>query len=169
MLPIEIRANLDDGSPVNQSLVTEALVTCRLGEARKLLEPCSIVIFGASGDLTSRKLIPALYHLCKEKQMPPDFRIIGFARREKSDESWREELRHDLDQYSRTKPVDEAVWRDFSSHIVYCQGDLTAEQAYNSLEKRLTSFGSEPLRRNLLFYLATMPSQFGAVAEQLHG
>ena len=169
MLPIEIRSNLDDGAPVNQSLVTEALVTCRLGEARKPLEPCSIVIFGASGDLTSRKLIPALYHLCKEKQMPPDFRIIGFARREKSDESWREELRHDLDQYSRTKPVDEAVWRDFSSHIVYCQGDLTAGQAYNSLEKRLTSFGSEPLRRNLMFYLATMPSQFGVVAEQLHG
>ena len=56
---------------------------------RKNLTPCSIVIFGASGDLTARKLIPALYHLAKDKQMPPAFRIIGFARREKTDESWR--------------------------------------------------------------------------------
>lgn len=52
--------------------------TCHLGEARKPAEPCSIVIFGASGDLTSRKLVPALYHLFKEKQMPPAFRIRGF-------------------------------------------------------------------------------------------
>jgi glucose-6-phosphate 1-dehydrogenase len=153
---------------VNQSLVTENFVSCRLGESRKSLEPCSIVIFGASGDLTSRKLIPALYHLCKEKQMPPDFRIVGFARREKTDASWREELRKDLDQFSRTKPVDEAVWKDFASHIVYCQGDLTSAEAFSQLEKQLTSFGIEPLRRNLLFYLATMPSQFGVVVEQLH-
>ena len=60
-----------------------------MGAERKAPEPCSIVIFGASGDLTARKLIPAFYHLCKEKQMPSAFRIIGFARREKTDESWR--------------------------------------------------------------------------------
>lgn len=77
---------------------------CRLSESRKPAEPCSIVIFGASGDLTARKLIPALYHLFKEKQMPPSFRVVGFARREKTDESWRTELRAALDQFSRTKP-----------------------------------------------------------------
>ena len=70
---------------------------CNLSEARKPVEPCTIVIFGASGDLTARKLIPALYHLAKDKQMPPTFRIIGFARREKTDESWRQELRTALD------------------------------------------------------------------------
>jgi len=59
-----------------------------LSEARKTVEPCSIVIFGASGDLTSRKLIPALYQLYKEKQMPPEFRVIGFARREKTPCLW---------------------------------------------------------------------------------
>ncbi len=166
--PVEIRANLGDGSPVNQALTVETPVSCRLGEPHKFLEPCSIVIFGASGDLTSRKLIPALYHLCKEKQMPPDFRIVGVARREKTDASWRDELRQDLDQFSRTKPVDDGVWKEFSNHIVYSRGDLTEPGAYDSLEKLLTSFGSEPLRRNLLFYLATMPSQFGVVVEQLH-
>ena len=64
------------------------------GVASETLEPCSIIIFGASGDLTARKLIPAFYHLCKDKQMPPAFRIIGFARREKTDESWRAGTAH---------------------------------------------------------------------------
>jgi len=132
-----------------------------------MVEPCSIVIFGASGDLTSRKLIPALYHLCREKQMPTDYRIVGFARREKTDASWREELRAALEQFSRTKPIDEEVWQEFSRHLHYCQGDLTDSAAYSTLERKLSAFGSEPLRQNLLFYLATGPSQFGLVAEQL--
>ena len=154
---------------MNQSYVPfEDLKTCRLGEARKALEPCSIIIFGASGDLTSRKLIPALYHLCKEKQMPPDFRIIGFARREKSDDSWRGELRAGLEEFSRTKPIDEQVWKDFSQHIFYCRGDFTEAEAFKALAVRLDSFGSAPLKENLLFYLATSPSQFGEVVEQLH-
>ena len=142
---------------------------CRLNERRKAVEPCSIIIFGASGDLTARKLIPALYHLCKENQMPPDFRIIGSARREKTDASWRGELRSSLNQFSRTKPVDNQVWQQFSQNLFYCQGDITSAAAYETLEKRLVAFGSEPLRRNLLFYLATSPSQFGQVVEQLHG
>jgi glucose-6-phosphate 1-dehydrogenase len=141
---------------------------CNLGETRKPVEPCTIVIFGASGDLAARKLIPALYHLAKDKQMPPAFRIIGFARREKTDESWRQELRAALDQFSRTKPVDEQVWKDFSAKVFYCTGDLTDAAAYARLEQKLASFGSAPLRKNLLFYLATQPSQFGAVVQQLH-
>jgi glucose-6-phosphate 1-dehydrogenase len=142
--------------------------TSRLGENRKTPDPCSIVIFGASGDLTSRKLIPALYHLFKEKQMPPAFRVVGFARREKTDDSWRQELRAALDQFSRTKPVDDKVWSEFAKNIVYCKGDLTDADAYKKLEAMLKSFSNAPLRENLLFYLATNPSQFGEVVEQLH-
>lgn len=100
--------------------------------------------------------------------MPPDFRILGFARREKTDDSWRTELRQALDQFSRTKPIDEAVWREFAGHLFYCEGDLTETSAYQKLEKQLSSFGSPPLRQNLLFYLATPPSQFGLTVEQLH-
>ena len=155
-------------SRVNQTATVDDLSTCRLGEERKPVAPCSIVIFGASGDLTARKLIPAFYHLHKEKQMPPDFRIVGFARREKTDASWRQELRQALDQFSRTKPVDEKVWQDFSQHISYCQGDITEAEAYTKLEQQLSAFGSEALRNNLLFYLATSPSQFGEAVEQLH-
>jgi glucose-6-phosphate 1-dehydrogenase len=141
---------------------------CRLGESRKPAEPCSIVIFGASGDLTARKLIPALYHLFKDKQMPPSFRVVGFARREKTDDSWRQELREALNQFSRTKPVDDHVWSEFVKNISYCQGDITEDAAYKKLEDLLNSFGERPLRENLLFYLATSPSQFGVAVEQLH-
>jgi len=136
---------------------------------QKHLETCSIVIFGASGDLTARKLIPALYHLFKENLMPPTFRVVGFARREKTDASWRQELRTALDQFSRTKPVDDKVWSAFAEHISYCQGDLTDAAAYARLEKMLGSFGDLALHENLLFYLAISPSQFGVVVEQVHG
>src|SRR5437667_8733608 len=85
----------------------DELMTCRLDAGRKAVEPCTIVIFGASGDLTARKLIPAFYHLFGEKQLPSPFRIIGFARREKTDAQWREELKAALDKFSRTKPVNE--------------------------------------------------------------
>jgi glucose-6-phosphate 1-dehydrogenase len=139
-----------------------------VGAERKAPEPCTIVIFGASGDLTARKLIPAFYHLFKDKLMPPSFRIVGFARREKTDASWRQELRAALDQFSRTKPVDEADWKQFAANIFYCRGDLADAAAYKKLEEMLTSFGSGPLRENLLFYLATQPSQFGQVVEELH-
>src|SRR5229473_5240051 len=95
-----------------------------LNDSRRNIDPCSIIIFGASGDLTARKLIPACYHLFLEKQIPTPVRIIGFARREKPDVEWRKELRKDLDQFSRTKPVDDKVWEEFSKNIFYCQGDF---------------------------------------------
>src|SRR5215469_3912792 len=127
--PLKFRASSAMVGHVNQSASIEEEAPCHFTETRKALEPCSIVIFGASGDLTSRKLIPALYHLSKEKQMPPDYRIVGFARREKTDDSWREELQQALAKFSRTKPVDDAVWEEFSRHINYLPGDLTEASA----------------------------------------
>jgi len=148
--------------------ISDETTICRLDDDRKAVEPCSIVIFGASGDLTARKLIPALFHLHKDKQLPPSYRVIGFARREKTSESWRAELREALNQFSRTKPVDEAVWAEFAANVHYCMGDLTDPAAYARLEALLTGFNSPLLRKNLLFYLATSPSQFGQVVEHLH-
>ena len=154
--------------PVNNVISLEDTQVGHTGAERKAPESCSIIIFGASGDLTARKLIPAFYHLAKDQQMPSAFRIIGFARREKTDELWRAELRAALDQFSRTRPVDEKVWQAFSANLFYCTGDLTNPAAYQKLEERLTSFGSGSLRENLLFYLAVSPSQFGEVVEQIH-
>ena len=140
----------------------------RMGAERKAMGPCTIIIFGASGDLTARKLIPAFYHLFKEKQLDAEFRIVGFARREKTDESWRNELRAALDQFSRTQPVNDAIWRKFAQNLCYCQGDITDPAAYAKLEEMLTAFGSAPLRENVLLYLATLPSQFSLVIENAH-
>jgi glucose-6-phosphate 1-dehydrogenase len=159
---------LGDGSTVNLTVPPEEMNTCRLGEAHKATDPCTIVIFGASGDLTARKLIPALYHLFKEKQMPPDFRIVGLARREKTNDSWRQELRQALDHFSRTQPVDNKVWEQFAHYISYCRGDLTDTASYKTLQQQIASFAKGGLQRNFVFYLATAPSQFGEVVERLH-
>ena len=136
-------------------------------EARKPVDPCTIVIFGASGDLTVRKLIPALYHLFTENQMPSPFRVVGFARREKTDESWRAELKEGVHQFSRTKSVDEEKWSTFSSNVHYCQGDIEDSKAYGHLSDLLAGFGDDRLRQNLLFYLAISPTQFAPVVANL--
>jgi glucose-6-phosphate 1-dehydrogenase len=146
----------------------DELMECRIDQGRKTVEPCSIVIFGASGDLTARKLIPALYHLFLGTLLPDPFRVIGFARREKTNDQWRSELRTALDQFSRTKPIDEEVWKKFSEHLFYCIGDFSDKTGYDRLKTQLTSFENPQLTNNLLFYLATPPSQFAEVVENLH-
>ncbi len=146
----------------------DELLTCRLDFRRKQAEPCTIVIFGASGDLTARKLIPALYHLFSEKQLPAPTRIIGFARREKSDAAWRADLKLDVEKFSRTKKVDPAVWDAFAANVFYCQGEFSDAAAYEKLATQIASSSHEGLKNNLLFYLSISPSQFGEVVEHLH-
>jgi len=152
---------------MDQSDQLDELLTCRLNFGTKTVEPCTIVIFGASGDLTARKLIPALYHLFAEKQLPSPCKIIGFARREKTDEAWREELKVALAQYSRTKRVDQAVWDAFSVNLHYCQGEFGDAAAYQELGDMVSGFGNEQLKNNLVFYLSTSPSQFAEIVEHL--
>ena len=152
-----------------QSDQLDELLICRLDGQRKTLEPCSLVIFGASGDLTARKLIPALYQLFLEKQLPSPFRIIGFARSAKTDQVWREEMKQALEKFSRTKPIKPEDWQRFASLLFYCQGDYNDAKGYKHLAERLAEASDEQLRRNLLFYLATPPSVFGTVVERLHG
>jgi glucose-6-phosphate 1-dehydrogenase len=153
---------------VNDASTLDELLVCRLDSGRKVLEPCTIIIFGASGDLTARKLVPALYHLFVGQQMPMPFRIVGFARREKTDVAWRAELKEALGRFSRTQPVDEAVWAAFSENVHYCQGEFHELAAYSRLKKMLKGFGDPALAHNLLCYLAISPSQFGEVVERLH-
>jgi glucose-6-phosphate 1-dehydrogenase len=132
------------------------------------VEPCTIVILGASGDLTARKLIPALYQLFREGQLPKPVHLVGFARREKTTAAWRAELRAALDQFSRTRPVEDAAWTAFAENLAYCQGDLTAPEAFGRLRAHLDTLRPAVLRRRLVFYLAVAPSQFGGVVQQLH-
>jgi glucose-6-phosphate 1-dehydrogenase len=134
-----------------------------------LARPFTLVIFGASGDLTSRKLVPALFNLFREKRLPDTFQIVGFARREKSDEHFREEMKAGANKFSRTKPVDEAEWAAFAQHLFYSVGEFPDAAAYDRLQQRILAVpGAEQTSGNCLYYLATAPEFFGVVAEQLH-
>ena len=128
----------------------DELLTCRLDFRHKALEPCSLLIFGASGDLTARKLMPALYQLFIDKQLPSPFRIIGFARSPKTDAVWREEMREALEKYSRTKPIDPKQWETFALLLSYAQGDYGDKKSYSHLGARIRESSSEALKRNLL-------------------
>ncbi|MCS7337690.1 MAG: glucose-6-phosphate dehydrogenase [Verrucomicrobiae bacterium] len=147
-----------------RSLVSD----CRLDTQPKQVEPCTFVIFGASGDLTSRKLVPALYSLHRHGRLPSPFRVLGCARRAKSDESWRAELREALGRSHRAQPVDAGAWETFAGSVFYCQGDLAEPGTYARLRERIAESSDARLTRNLLFYLATPPDQFGIVVEQLY-
>jgi len=147
----------------------DELMICRLDTERRSVEPCSIVIFGASGDLTSRKLIPALYHLYQDGLLPADYRIIGFARSEKTDESWRAELQEALIKFSRSKSVETDGWAEFAAKVHYCRGDIDDASSFKALKDLVARFGSGPLSSNLLFYLAISPSHFGQAVGQLCG
>src|SRR2546430_15869487 len=85
----------------------------------KTPDPCIMVIFGATGDLTARKLIPAIYNLKREGQLPSHFACVGFARREKSHEQFRTEMYDAITKYSRVKPADNTLWNTFSEQIFY--------------------------------------------------
>ncbi len=128
--------------------------------------PCIMVIFGASGDLTRRKLIPALYNLALERLLPVGFTVVGFARHEEDDESFRQKMRAAVDEFSRRTPVDEAVWESFSQGLFYVRGDFTQSDAYDGLAARLTEIdGQRGTLGNRMFYLATPPDFYDDIIE----
>jgi len=102
---------------------------------RAVPQPCSIVIFGATGDLTHRKLIPALYNLAADGDLPPAVAIIGFARREKNDEQFRAELEEAIRKFSRQAVRDE-IWKTFAQSIFYHQSEFGDEAGYEAAAKR---------------------------------
>src|SRR5437016_8854463 len=92
--------------------------------ARPVPQPCSIVIFGATGDLTHRKLVPALYNLAADGELPPAVAVIGFARRPKTDEESRQELEEAVRKFSRQGLRDD-IWKNFAQSIFYHQGEFS--------------------------------------------
>jgi glucose-6-phosphate 1-dehydrogenase len=139
------------------------------GSTTRLPDPCILVIFGATGDLTSRKLVPALYNLTKDAQLPSQFACVGFARREKTNEMFREEMKKGVAEFSRTKPLDETIWKHFEQQIFYHISEFHEDAGYEKLKKLLeqldTTLGT---RGNRIFYLSTQPSFFTLIAEKLH-
>lgn len=131
-------------------------------------EPCALVIFGAAGDLTRRKLLPALYNLMREKALDERFGVIGYSRAAQADEAFRQQLQTAVSKYSRSQPIDEGVWQGFSRRIDYVAGDFEDPEGYAALRQHLerleSNIGSEG---NRLFYLATPPSAAPIILHRL--
>ena len=123
-------------------------------------DPCTIVIFGATGDLTHRKLIPGLYNLLHDGELPPTTRIVAFARRDKTDEGFRKELEESNKKYSRQAHNDR-LWQTFSQQIEYHQSTFEDEDGYNRLADRLKGYREKDgTAGNVLYYLSTAPDYF---------
>ncbi|MFM8414008.1 MAG: glucose-6-phosphate dehydrogenase [Planctomycetota bacterium] len=128
--------------------------------------PHTIVIFGASGDLTSRKLVPALYNLARAGTLPPETRIVGFSRTPHSDAAWRASLRETTAGHAGGDAFDEAVWSRFADSIFYEPGDIGQVEDVARLERRLTALeGAGPTTR--VYYLATAPQFYEPVIAAL--
>jgi glucose-6-phosphate 1-dehydrogenase len=129
-------------------------------------ESCIIVILGATGDLTHRKLIPALYNLAADGDLPAGLRVVGFARREKTDEEFRAGLEELNREVSRQGHNDD-LWAQFSQSITYHQSEFGDHNGYVALKKRLDEMEKAGASPNRLFYLASAPEFFDDILLQL--
>jgi glucose-6-phosphate 1-dehydrogenase len=128
--------------------------------------PHTIVIFGASGDLTSRKLVPALYNLMRSGDLPAATRIVGFSRTPMTDDQWRTSLRESTTRHAEGDPLDDTTWNAFATNIHYQPGDIGQADDFTRLEARLRSLeGDEPADR--VYYLATAPQFYEPVVAAL--
>ncbi len=137
-------------------------------EQERVPEASCLVIFGASGDLTQRKLIPGLYSLAHEGLLPPGQTIIGYARPDYSDEAFRMSMREACDKHARTRPVDEAIWENFAKGLFYVKGEFGEPDGYLRLVKKLEECDrSRGTGGRRIYYLAVPPQFFPVIAETL--
>jgi glucose-6-phosphate 1-dehydrogenase len=137
------------------------------GTQPAVANPCVMVVFGASGDLTKRKLIPALYNLAKDNLLPPQFAIVGFAYAELTSEAFREQLSNDIRSFA-TGPVDEQAWDWFRRRIYYVRGSFQDADAYRRLAQTIAEVSQEHgIEGNHFCYLAVAPRFFGTIVQQL--
>ncbi len=151
------------------------LLQCPPARQPKPADPCAMVIFGATGDLTKRLVVPALYNLARTHVLPEKFALIGIARSPGTSESWRDHLYDTMKSYVGNPVtefdvdrIDEAAWKRIADRISYIQGDLSNPGLYESLRAALEhaekTHGTEG---NALFYLAVGDRLFGTVVDQL--
>jgi glucose-6-phosphate 1-dehydrogenase len=135
--------------------------------SRTMPQPCTVVIFGATGDLTHRKLVPALYNLAADGALPPAVSVVGFARRDKNDEIFRKELEEAARKFSRQR-IDDNHWAAFASSIFYHRSEFDTLEGYTALAKRLDELDAQRgTRGNRLYYLSAGPDQFPVILENL--
>jgi glucose-6-phosphate 1-dehydrogenase len=131
---------------------------------------CVVVIFGANGDLTRRKLLPALYRLAYDRRLAPGFAVVGISRTPLSDDQFREKMQESVKQFSEDTKFDEGIWNTFAAGLFYVAGDIGDDGLYQKLASRLTAIEQDRhTGGNALFYLSTQPSQYARIAEGLGG
>jgi len=146
-----------DANPLRQGL-----------EQERVPDPSCLVIFGASGDLTQRKLIPGLYMLAHDGLLPQGQTIVGIARQDMTDEQFRASMRAACDEHARTRPVDDAIWESFARGLFYVSGEFTDPAAYTRLKARLEEFDrTRGTAGRRIYYLAVPPQFFEKIAELL--
>ena len=139
-----------------------------LGAAQAPANPCVLVIFGASGDLTKRLLMPAFYNLACDGLLPDQFAIVGIAMEEFSTESFREKMSNDIKQFSTRKEFDAKTWDWLCSRLYYTQGKFDDNAAFARLAEIVLELDKHyRARGNVLFYMATPPSVFGLISDNL--
>ena len=130
--------------------------------------PCVIVIFGATGDLTKRKLMPALYRLAYERRLPPTFAVIGNSRTPLPDDEFREKMREETKHFLEDSPFDDQLWASFARSLYYVAGDVHAHDLYKQLASKLDEVQQRhQTAGNVLFYLSTQPSHYEPIVEGL--
>ena len=135
--------------------------------AGQTADPSVMVIFGASGDLTKRKLIPALYNLEREKLLSKEFAVVGISRRDMSHDAFREKLTEDIKSFA-THTVESNLWDEFVKRIYYLAGDMQQPETYSKLQSLLAQVDQDHgTKGNYFYYLATAPRFFAPVVEQL--
>jgi glucose-6-phosphate 1-dehydrogenase len=134
----------------------------------RVAPPCVVVIFGATGDLTRRKLLPALYRLTEHRLIPAEFAILGTARQTLSDDEFRAQMQAAIKEFASDENFDDASWQNFAKRLFYVGGEFNDAELYGKLKSKLEEVDSEcKTRGNRLFYLATAPDFFGVIAGQL--
>ncbi|HWR07255.1 glucose-6-phosphate dehydrogenase [Sporomusa sp.] len=136
---------------------------------RRAAEPCTIVIFGASGDLTKRKLIPALYSLAGKNLLAAGFSVVGAARTPMSHAEFRETMFDAVNRFSDTGPVQDIMWQNFANSLFYNTTDTKSPDSYQQLGLLLDEIDhTRGTQGNRIFFIATPPNMFISVIQRLH-
>jgi glucose-6-phosphate 1-dehydrogenase len=126
------------------------------------------VIFGGTGDLTSRKIAPALYNLFLDGWMPSQFSIIGTGRTQYSDEQFRTNLLNDINQFSRSGKADKDKWAEFVKNVYYQVSDVKDSETYKEFGKRIDQHNADwKTKANVIYYLAVSPNLFPIIASNI--
>jgi glucose-6-phosphate 1-dehydrogenase len=148
------------------------LQSCDLQMEEREVKPFNLVIFGGAGDLSQRKLLPTLSHLFRNKELVQDFSVLGVGKQEMDDASYQSFTRKALTRYSE-EPLDDKAWTGFSGHLHYHSMDLTKDDGYKTLRKKIAhvTIPDDAGRKNVIYYMAVPPGLMPEIVKMMktHG